>query len=144
MLSVMNIYRCARLLCVTAAALTTIACARPPVEVQDAWVRDLIGGRDTTAGYFHLRNNGQAPLTLTGARAGRARAIEMHETVTRGDGVGMRRLQQVNVPPGTELSFQPGGKHLMIFGVEQLTDPFAIELLFAEREPIVVQFTRKQ
>lgn len=144
MLSAMNMYRCARLLCISLAALTSIACSRPAVEVQGAWVRDLIGGRDTTAGYFQLRNNGQAPLTLTGARAGRARAIEMHETVTRGEGVGMRRLQAVSVPPGTELRFQTGGKHLMIFGVEQLSDPFAIELLFAEREPILVQFARKR
>jgi len=140
----MNKYRCARLLCVSLVALTSIACSRPPIEAEGAWVRDLIGGRDTTAGYFQLRNNGDAPLTLTGARAARARAIEMHETVTRGDGVGMRHLQPVSVPAGSELRFQPGGKHLMIFGVEQLSDPFAIELLFAEREPIMVQFARKR
>lgn len=144
MLSAMNKYRCARLLWLSLAALTSIACSRAPVAVEGAWVRDLIGGRDTTAGYFQLRNNGDAPLTLTGARAAQARAIEMHETVTRGAGVGMRRLQPLSVPAGSELHFQPGGKHLMIFGVEQLSDPFAIELLFAEREPIMVQFARKR
>ena len=55
----------------------TLAACTPAadIEITDAQVRDLLPGRDTTAGYFVLRNNTTNTVTLTGAASPHARSI---------------------------------------------------------------------
>ena len=118
------------------------ACDAPPLTVSDAKVRALLPGRDATAGYFQLNNNSNAPITLIGASSNLARAIEMHETVSHGDSVGMRRVKKVIVDAGQRVAFEPGGKHLMIFGVSQVADHFPITLLFDNGEQLQVSFSK--
>jgi len=129
-----------RLICL---ALLLSACAEAPgIEVQEARIRDLLPGRDTTAGYFTLRNNTGKPLTLVGASSPHARLIEMHITVTNNDRVSMRRSEQHIIAPGQRLRFEPGGPHLMIFGVAKLIDPFPVTLLFADGEQAEASFSK--
>ena len=118
------------------------ACDVPPLSVSDAKIRALLPARDTTAGYFQLNNNTDASITLTGASSKLARAIEMHETIQRGDSVGMRRVKKVTINPGEHVLFEPGGMHLMIFGVSRVADDFPITLLFDNGEQLQVSFSK--
>ena len=118
------------------------ACDVPPLTVSEAKIRALLPARDTTAGYFQLNNNTGAPLALIGASSKLARAIEMHETIQRGDSVGMRRVKKVTINPGQHILFEPGGMHLMIFGVSQVADDFPITLLFDNGEQLQVSFSK--
>ncbi|XOV84193.1 MAG: copper chaperone PCu(A)C [bacterium] len=119
-------------------------CSRPPepIAVTGAMVRDLVPGRDTTAGYFVLQNNTAGELTLTGARSELARAIEMHKTVQRKNSVGMQRVNSLDIAPNTEVRFERGGLHLMIFGVAEVPDAFPITLTFSSGEQLQVTFSK--
>lgn len=135
--------RCRGALLMAAAALLSAACGNDEagLQVRDAQVRALIPGQDKTAAYFHLHNGGPASVRLLGAHAGTVRAIEMHETVQR-DGVArMRRLDGVEVPAGGSVRFEPGGKHLMLFGVEALEGPLAATLELDGGAEVAVTFT---
>ena len=112
------------------------------LQVRNAQIRELLPGRDTTAGYFTLSNNSSHRVTLTGAHSNQARAIEMHETVVRGDSVSMVRVKQHALTASESVDFEPGGKHLMIFGVAEITEPFEITLQFDSGEQLTASFSK--
>lgn len=128
---------------VAAAWLLTACGSGDGVTVTEAGVRAVIPGQDKTAGYFDLHNGTDATVRLIGARSSSVRAIEMHETV-QNDGMSrMRRLDGVEIGPGASVRFRPGGKHLMLFGVESADDgdpPLEMALQLDDGAPIEVKF----
>ena len=118
----------------------------PALRVSDARIRMPAGGQDKTAAYFTLENRQASTFVLTGAQSNQARAIEIHIIEREGDMVRMRRRQQIVVAPGETMTFQPGGLHLMIFGLHtpgELDTPgnaFEITLLGADGERITLPF----
>lgn len=129
-----------------AAALAATGCSGPDagssgaLEISDARVRALIPGQDKTAGYFRARNSTADAMVLSGARSGQARSIEMHITVQDGDMMRMRRLDAVEIAPGETVRFEPGGRHLMIFGVDSLEAGIDIELQLRDGTTVPVHF----
>jgi hypothetical protein len=85
------------------------------------------------AGYFILRG-GSTDDALIGVTSPAAERIELHESGTDARGVtAMRQLDQVPLGPG-EVAFAPGGKHLMVYGLNPQTPPGTrIELTFRFR-----------
>lgn len=119
------------------------ACSQPAkIAISDAQVRALLPGRDTTAGYFVLRNNTDTTLTLVGASSPVARAIEMHRTYIKDERVGMQRVPEVTIAPGEEVAFARGGLHLMIFGVAEFPEPFPITLQFDNNRQVQAAFSK--
>lgn len=110
------------------------------VEVSEARVRTPVAGQDKTAGYLTLTNHAAMPLTLVGAESPAARAIEFHRIDRDGDMVRMRRMAELVVAPGATVRLEPGGLHLMLFGVTALEEPFMITLLDSDGERFEVPF----
>lgn len=96
----------------------------PPagLVIEDARVREPAPGRDMTAGYFTARNSTGQAIVLVGASSPAARAVEMHVTEANGDMMRMRQLEQVEIGAGETVRFEPGGRHLMLFGVTLAED----------------------
>lgn len=92
----------------------------PELRISDARIRVPVPGRDRTAGYLHIENRGETPVVLTGVSSDRIPRIEMHSMEMDGDMMKMRRLDEVTIPPGASVLFEPGGNHLMLFGVGEL------------------------
>ena len=69
-----------------------------------------------SAGYVTL-NGGPEDLSLEAVTADDAQRIELHETVEQGGATTMNALKEVPIPAGGKVEFEPGGKHLMIWGV---------------------------
>lgn len=125
------------------ALLAAAGCGGPAqngLEVSQARVRAVIPGQDKTAGYFIVHNSGSGPAVLLGARADGARAVEMHVTRRDGDRVRMQRLQEVVVPAGDTVRFEPGGRHLMLFGATDLGEDPVIVLQWQNEPALPVQF----
>ena len=106
------------LLLLAAAAMSLASCHRaagsPAVSVKRAWVRLPAVAGGAAAGYFTAtanRDDGLLAVTAPGAR------IELHESMTKGGMTSMRPLTAVALPAGEKIAFEPGGKHLMIFGL---------------------------
>ena len=99
-------------------AVTSLApAAVADLDISNATIRQLIPGQDTTAGYFDAHNRSDADIELTRVYSEVARTIEVHKVIQDGDMVRMRRQPSVVIPAGATLRFQPGGWHLMLFGI---------------------------
>ena len=100
------------------------------LAVENGWMRPpLVAGRPA-AGYFDLVNRSDAVRIVMGATitAPREARVEMHETIQRGARLGMRRIESLEIGPGERIAFEPGGKHLMVFGISEETTYIDFEL----------------
>lgn len=117
------------------------ACGDPaPTYVDQAWIRVSPNADNPSAGYFTV-HGGEAPVTLRGVLTDRAQRVEMHESVEQGGMMTMRPVESVDVPAKGTVVFAPGGKHIMLWGV----NPAAVEqgkmpltFLFSNGDRIIV------
>lgn len=92
------------------------ASAERRVEVSDASLRlPPVPGRPAAA-YFTLRAN--APARIVAVTSPKAERIELHDMSMEGGVMRMGRLQDLTLPAGAAVAFQPGSKHAMVFGVD--------------------------
>ncbi len=102
-----------------AASISLTACG--PAQIlgaDDAVVKLSPLENNPSAGYLTLRG-GAEDQKLVEVTSKQADRIELHETVKEGGLTKMQTLQEVNVPAGENVEFKPGGKHLMIWGVNK-------------------------
>ncbi len=97
--------------------LMLAACGDPaPTYVDQAWIR-LSPNKDApSAGYF-VAHGGDGGAQLRGVLTDYALKVEMHETVTENGRASMKAVERVDIPAGESVAFAPGGKHLMLWGV---------------------------
>lgn len=125
-----------------AAAVTLAGCGQSKQLTADhAWVRlAAVPGRPA-AGYFTL-HGGQTDATLLRVASSAAIRAELHETMREGAAMAMRDIDRVAVPAREELTFAPGGKHVMLFDVNPKVTPGSavpLRLTFADGTNLDVQ-----
>ena len=101
-----------------ALAVSTVACAGD-LAIDDMRVRETIPGQRTGSGYFSLVNNGQTACTLAGVSSPAAGRVEVHEHRHSDGAMRMRRVDKLVVDAGAEVTFEPGGYHLMLLDLER-------------------------
>lgn len=84
----------------------------PVVEKQ--WVRSAPPGAKTLAGYLVLRNPCEAPVVVVDVESLDFGMPMIHRTVEENGMSRMREAGRLELPPGGELRFEPGGLHLML------------------------------
>ena len=102
---------------VLAAPLALAACGDPaPTYIDQAWVR-LSPNKDTpSAGYFVV-HGGDAATQLRGVLTDYALKVEMHESISHDGMMTMKPVESVDIPAKSTVAFAPGGRHLMLWGV---------------------------
>jgi copper(I)-binding protein len=86
--------------------------------VSDAWIRLSPVPNSPSAAYFTI-HGGPAEEQLTGVTTPQAQRSEMHETMVGDHAMStMAPVGQVAVPAGGTLTFAPGGRHVMLFGLD--------------------------
>jgi copper(I)-binding protein len=105
---------------IAVAALLASSCDKAPltpsVSVENAWVRlPAVKGRPGAA-YFTLGNEGAQDrlVSVTSAKAERA---ELHDSVMKDGMMAMAPLDAPTIAAREKLAFEPGGKHVMLFGI---------------------------
>ncbi|MBR9907853.1 MAG: copper chaperone PCu(A)C [Gammaproteobacteria bacterium] len=115
--------RTTSLLCAAVAsmvlALASQAVLAAEVEISNAWVKESIPGSENGAGYLTITNTGIESATVIGVSTESARASEVHQHILRDGMMRMRRVPELPIAPNETLVFQPGGYHLMLFGVKK-------------------------
>lgn len=102
---------------VLAAPFALTACTDPaPLYVDQAWVQLNANPKAPSAGYFVIHGGPEA-VTLRAIQTEGALRIEMHDNVMKDGMMTMAPLDSVDVPAETKVAFAPGGKHLMIYGI---------------------------
>ncbi len=122
------------------------------ITTRDAWIREAVlpEGSPTSgaehvhdetsssgvisAMYLTLKNDGSAPVQLTGVETDVARVVEMHQSEIQTNGlVRMQPVESVEIPAGGEVMFEPGGFHIMLIDIDralELGDEVAVTLIF--------------
>lgn len=99
------------------APLALNACGDPaPSYIDQAWVRLSPNKNMPSAGYF-VAHGGDAGAQIRGVITDYALKVEMHESVSKNGVMSMTQIDSVDVPAKGEVAFAPGGKHLMLWGV---------------------------
>lgn len=109
------------------AALALAACSQAPKPPAPSGGPAVSGGKlvlpavsgNPGVAYFTVKNEGAQPESLAGVSVQGASKAEMHET----EGNSMSPLTTVTLGPGATATFEPGGKHVMIFGVSKSLKP---------------------
>lgn len=129
------------LMSVVGVALLLGGCSAPAgegLEVRDAWARPAAQGGNGAV-YFVIENHASESHEMTGVQADVAEAVEMHESQMSGDVMQMHRMESVSLVPGAQVTFEPGGLHVMLIGLNrdlQTGDEVDVTLHFANHEDI--------
>jgi periplasmic copper chaperone A len=105
-----------------AAALIATPTLAADVAVNDAWFRAL-PGKLPAGGYFTLHNAGVTSVTLTGASSPACGMLMLHKTENEGGTGMMMDMPSIVVPAGGDVTFAPGGYHLMCNDPTQAMKP---------------------
>jgi hypothetical protein len=92
------------------------------VHVADAWARSP--SEDVGAVYFKAHNGAEEEDRLIGVSSPVAGRAEIHETVEQDGEMVMQPVGSVAIGPDEEVSFEPGGYHIMLF---DLTEPLEVD-----------------
>lgn len=106
-----------------------------PISVTDAWARATPPGAKTGAAYFTVKDGGTAPDRLLSASTPVAGMAQLHTTISDNGVMKMRPVDGIDVKPGTPLTLQPGGYHLMLMQLKaplKEGDHFPLTLTFAK------------
>ncbi len=88
------------------------------IVIKDQWIRPG-AEKMATALYFTLENNGSEADTLYAVETDIAKMVQIHETYTDGDMMGMREISEIIVEPESSVKLEPGGKHIMVMRLKR-------------------------
>ena len=72
-----------------------------------------------TAVYLSFFNNGEKEIVIEFFSTTVANSVEMHDIKITDDIVKMYKVENVEIDAKSELFLQPGGRHLMLFGLKK-------------------------
>ena len=103
------------------------------VTVRQPWSRETAPGLGIGVGYLQVLNHGRRPDLLLSVRTTAAERVEIHQSSMDRGMMKMRRVEQVAIPAGAEVAFEPGGLHLMLIGLKA-------PLVAGKSLPLVLRF----
>lgn len=100
------------------------------VSVDDAWIRAAPAGQNSAI-YFVLNNEAGEDDTLLSVDFDKAAVVELHMSKMDASGkMTMEHQENVPVPGGAQVVFQPGGLHVMLMNLkEDLTAGQALDIV---------------
>ncbi|MGS2722035.1 copper chaperone PCu(A)C [Paraglaciecola aestuariivivens] len=89
------------------------------IKVTDATIRLLPPGVPNSSAYFSIENSSSEEVVLVSAKANFVDKAEIHAHIHENNMMRMQKQEQVVIPAGKSLTFEPGGLHIMLFGLHQ-------------------------
>ena len=88
------------------------------VQVQGAWIRATVPGQKVAAAYMQLQTQ-EAGMQLLSLCSPVAASVQVHDMQMQGDVMRMVELKTLGLPKGQIVQLAPGGKHIMLMGLNQ-------------------------
>jgi copper(I)-binding protein len=88
------------------------------IVVSKGWARPTLTPTQPGGAYFSVTNHTKTDDRLFEVSSSQATRTEMHDNVHEGDVVRMVHLPELSIPAGATVQFAPGGKHVMMFGLD--------------------------
>ena len=106
------------------------------LEITGAWVRATPPNRDVTAAYLVIENRSDRTRELLAVETPAATYTELHTMRYVDDMMEMEKIESLVVPPRGAAGLEPGGDHIMLFGVAAPLaegDSVSLTLRFADQ-----------
>lgn len=91
--------------------------AQESLLIEEATVRAPMPGVPNTAAFMTIHNKSQHAVSLLKAEASFAYKVELHTHKYENGLMKMREVSEITVPAQSAQQLQPGGYHIMLFGV---------------------------
>ena len=88
------------------------------LKIKDAWMRPS-SEKMTTALYFVIENKSETADTLFQVDSDLAERVEIHETYSEGDLMGMRKVDFVVIGGKSSFELKPGAHHIMLMKLKK-------------------------
>ena len=92
---------------------------RDQISITNPFIKELPPGKSTAAMYMLLTNHSSKTQALNYVHSPIAEAIEVHRVIYEDGMMKMRQVKHLQINPGQKLVFEPGGYHLMVFGIDK-------------------------
>ncbi|WP_339651171.1 copper chaperone PCu(A)C [Halopseudomonas pelagia] len=112
------------------------------LHIEHPWSRAMPPSAPTAAAYFVVHNKGSEADRLLSATSPHADKVELHEHVHANGLMKMQEVQDVEIPAGGEVRFEPMGYHVMLLELQQQAkdgERFALTLNFENSGPVEVE-----
>jgi copper(I)-binding protein len=121
---------------------TLSGCGSNNLEVKDAWARPGNNGA-MSAVYFSVVNSSDQDDVLLSADSDVAEHVELHMSMMSDEGtMSMQPQENVPIPNGSEVAFEPGGLHVMLINLESDLRPgdgFSLSLNFQQAGTVEIE-----
>lgn len=105
------------------------------LHIDHPWSREMPPVAPTAAAYFVVHNKGSEADRLLSVSTPVAGKAELHEHVHADGVMKMQQVQDVVIPAGGEVKFEPMGYHVMLFDLKQQAKD-------GERFPMTLNFEK--
>jgi hypothetical protein len=112
------------------------------VEISRLWARATPPGVQMGVVYLDIANGRDNSIELTGVSSPAAIRAEVHESLSADGMMKMQKRETLAIPGGTELTFAPGGLHIMLMGLNaplRAGDEFQLTLHFSGQTDLTLQ-----
>ena len=98
---------------------TTNSKEKSNLVVHGSYTFETYEGQKNIAVYMSFFNNSDKNIEIKSFYSNLSPRIEMHDIKITDDVVKMLKVDNVQIKPKSELFLQPGGRHLMLFGLKK-------------------------
>ena len=112
------------------------------LHIEHPWSREMPAVAPTAAAYFVVHNKGAEADRLLSVSTPHAGKAELHEHIHADGLMKMQQVQNVAIPAGGEVKFEPMGYHVMLFNLKQQAkdgERFPLTLTFEKAGAVEVE-----
>jgi copper(I)-binding protein len=112
------------------------------LHIEHPWSREMPAVAPTAAAYFVVHNKGAEADRLLSVSTPVAGKAELHEHIHADGLMKMQQVQNVAIPAGGEVKFEPMGYHVMLFNLKQQAkdgERFPLTLTFEKTGAVEVE-----
>jgi copper(I)-binding protein len=88
------------------------------IKIKDAWMRPS-SEKMATALYFTIENKSETADTLFQVDSDLAERVEIHETYSEGEMMGMRKVEMIVIEGNSSFELKPGAHHIMLMKLKK-------------------------
>ena len=117
------------------------------IEVKNGWVRAMPPVAKNSAAYMKFSNNNASEDQLISVSSSISEKAEIHEIVSIGDMLSMRKVELILIPAKGSVDLKPGGYHIMLLGLKspiKVGDLVQIHLTFEKAGKVSVSLPAQE
>lgn len=136
-----------RFITLIALLVITTAGFSQPLQVTDAWIKNLPPSLPMRAGYMQLINPDATEASIVSVSSDAFKKVEIHKTINNDGMMSMHLVKNLLLKPNRMVTLKPGGMHLMLMQptrVLEIGDAVKVRLRFDNDTTQTILMTIKQ